>query len=177
MHPRSLARSAPPATMQHRPAGPVDSRVSSSRVPNRSRVAGAVSAWSSGRTCVLWIGVIGIERVDFVSVATRDLARPRRFYGELLGLPRSPTNPDEFEAANVTLTLWEPATQNVPFAPNRSGVALRVPDVNAAREQLAAKGVEFLGDTVDTGVCLMGFFSDPDGNVLILHRRYAPPGG
>jgi predicted enzyme related to lactoylglutathione lyase len=106
--------------------------------------------------------VIGIERVDFVSVATRDVARSRWFYGELLGLPRSPTNPDEFEAANVTLTLWEPETQHVPFAPNRSGVALRVPDVNAAREQLAAKGVEFLGDTVDTGVCLMGFFSDPE---------------
>jgi catechol 2,3-dioxygenase-like lactoylglutathione lyase family enzyme len=121
--------------------------------------------------------MIRIERVDFVSVATRDLVRSRRFYAEVLGLPRSRTNPDEFEAANVTLTLWEPETQNVPFAPNRSGVALRVPDVNAARKQLAARGVEFLGDTVDTGVCLMGFFSDPDGNVLILHRRYAPPGG
>jgi hypothetical protein len=23
-------------------------------------------------------------------------------------------------------------------------------------------------------VCLMAFFYDPDGNVLILHRRYAP---
>jgi catechol 2,3-dioxygenase-like lactoylglutathione lyase family enzyme len=118
--------------------------------------------------------VIEVERVDFVSVPTRDLARSRRFYGELLGLPGSHTNPDEFEAANVTLTLWQPEAQDVPFSPNTAGVALRVPDVEAAREQLAAKGVEFLGDTVDTGVCLMGFFCDPDGNVLILHRRYAP---
>jgi catechol 2,3-dioxygenase-like lactoylglutathione lyase family enzyme len=120
--------------------------------------------------------VIGVERIDFVSVPTQDLARARRFYGELLGLPPCPTNPDEFEAANLTLTLWEPEAQNVPFAPNTAGIALRVPDVNAARRELVAKGIEFLGETVDTGVCLMGFFYDPDGNVLILHRRYAPLG-
>jgi catechol 2,3-dioxygenase-like lactoylglutathione lyase family enzyme len=120
------------------------------------------------------LDVIEVERVDFVSVPTRDLARSRRFYGEVLGLPRSRTNPDEFEAANVTLSLWLPEAQNVPFSPNTAGIALRVADVNVAREQLAAGGVAFLGDTVDTGVCLMGFFHDPDGNVLILHRRYAP---
>jgi catechol 2,3-dioxygenase-like lactoylglutathione lyase family enzyme len=120
--------------------------------------------------------VIQVERVDFVSVPTRDLARSRRFYGEVLGLPRSRTNPDEFEAANVTLTLWQPEADNVPFAPNTAGIALRVADVNAAREQLVARGVKFLADTVDTGVCHMGFFYDPDGNVLILHRRYAPLG-
>lgn len=121
-------------------------------------------------------GVIGVERVDFISVPTRDLARARRFYGEVLGLRRSHVNPDEFEAANVTLTLWQPEAQDVPFSPNTAGIALRVADVNVAREQLVANGVEFLGDTVDTGVCLMGFFYDPDGNVLILHRRYAPLG-
>ena len=121
--------------------------------------------------------MIEVERVDFVSVPTRDLARSRRFYGEVLGLPRSRTNPDEFEAANLTLTLWQPEAQQVPFSPNTAGIALRVADVNVAREHLAAKGVEFLGETVDTGVCLMGFFYDPDGNVLILHRRYAPLDG
>lgn len=62
-------------------------------------------------------------------------------------------------------------------SPNTAGVALRVPDVNSAREQLVAMGVEFLGDIVDTGVCLMGFFYDPGGNVLILHRRHAPSDG
>ncbi len=61
----------------------------------------------------------------------------------------------------------------MPFAPNTAGIALRVADVEAARDRLSARGVEFLGETVDTGVCLMGFFYDPDGNVLILHRRYA----
>jgi catechol 2,3-dioxygenase-like lactoylglutathione lyase family enzyme len=118
--------------------------------------------------------VLDVERVDFVSVPTRDVARARRFYSEVLGLPSSTGNPDEFETPNVTLALWQPEAEGVRFAPNTAGIALRVPDVEAAGERLRARGVEFLGDTVDTGVCLMGFFRDPDGNVLILHRRYAP---
>ena len=118
--------------------------------------------------------MIDVERIDFVSVPTRDVARARRFYSEVLGLVPSSSAADEFEAANVTLALWQPEAEGVPFAPNTAGVALRVPDVGAARERLAAEGVEFLGETVDTGVCHMGFFRDPDGNVLILHRRYAP---
>jgi catechol 2,3-dioxygenase-like lactoylglutathione lyase family enzyme len=118
--------------------------------------------------------VIDVEQVDFVSIPTRDVARARRFYGEVLGLPQSVQDPDEFETANLTLGLWEPEAEGVPFAPSTAGIALRVPDVAAARERLEAGGVEFIGDTVDTGVCHMGFFYDPDGNVLILHRRYAP---
>jgi hypothetical protein len=34
--------------------------------------------------------------------------------------------------------------------------------------------VEFRADTLDTGVCHMAFFEDPDGNALMLHHRYAP---
>jgi predicted enzyme related to lactoylglutathione lyase len=131
-----------------------------------------VSACDGG--CGRLVGVITVERVDFVSVPTHDLGRSRRFYGEVLSLSPNPSNADEFEVANVTLTLWEPEAQNVPFSPNTAGIALRVADVNVARQQLVAKGVKFLGDTVDTGVCLMAFFYDPDGNVLILHRRYRP---
>jgi catechol 2,3-dioxygenase-like lactoylglutathione lyase family enzyme len=118
--------------------------------------------------------VVNVERVDFVSVPTRDVARARHFYGEILGLPRSRTTPDEFETPNVTLALWQPEAEAVTFAPNTAGIALRVESVEAARSELEARGVEFLGETVDTGVCRMGFFYDPDGNVLILHRRYAP---
>ena len=115
-----------------------------------------------------------VERVDFVSVPVLDLGRARRFYGGVLGLPAGGPAPDEFEAANVTFALWRPEADGLPFTPNTAGVALRVPDVAAARERLESAGVRFLGDTVDTGVCHMGFFHDPDGNVLILHRRYAP---
>ena len=117
--------------------------------------------------------MLDVEKVDFVSVPTRDVGRARRFYGDVLALAPSALNPDEFETPNVTLALWQPEAQGVPFAPNTAGIALRVPDVEAARARLAAAGVEFLGETVDTGVCLMAFFYDPDGNVLILHRRYA----
>ena len=119
--------------------------------------------------------MLEIERVDFVSVPTRDRERARRFYGGVLGLPPSEVTPDEFETPNVTLGLWQPEAEGVAFTPNTAGIALRVADVEAARARLAAAGVEFLGETVDTGVCHMAFFYDPDGNVLILHRRYAPP--
>jgi catechol 2,3-dioxygenase-like lactoylglutathione lyase family enzyme len=121
------------------------------------------------------VHMIEVERVDFVSVPVRDPARARRFYGEVLGLAPSETTPDEYETANVTLGLWQPEAEGVPFAANTAGIALRVADVAAARAELEAAGVEFLGETLDTGVCHMGFFHDPDGNVLILHRRYAPP--
>lgn len=119
---------------------------------------------------------IEVERIDFVSVPTRDAERARRFYRDTLGLPESVHGSDEFETANVTLALWSPEAEGEVFAPNTAGIAVRVPDVAEARRQLELAGVAFLGETVDTGVCHMAFCYDPDGNVLILHRRYAPPG-
>jgi catechol 2,3-dioxygenase-like lactoylglutathione lyase family enzyme len=116
--------------------------------------------------------MIEIEKVDFVSIPTRDIAASRRFYGEILGLPATTSNKDEFETPNITLGLWQPELDGEQFVPNTAGFALRVADVEQARELLASAGVEFLGETVDTGVCHMAFFLDPDGNVLILHRRY-----
>ena len=80
------------------------------------------------------------------------------------------------EAPNLTLSFWNPEEDGEEFVPNVAGFALRVPDVAAARRELEAKGVEFLGETFDSGVCHMGFFKDPDGNTVILHRRYAPHG-
>jgi predicted enzyme related to lactoylglutathione lyase len=59
-------------------------------------------------------------------------------------------------------------------APHTAAMALRVADVEAARSELETRGVEFVGETFDTGVCHMASFTDPDGNVLMLHRRYAP---
>jgi catechol 2,3-dioxygenase-like lactoylglutathione lyase family enzyme len=115
--------------------------------------------------------VLDVERVDFVSVPTRDKAAAQRFYEEELGLPSR--TPGEVEAPNVTFGFWEPEAEGIAFTPNTAGVALRVADVAAARAELESRGVEFLGETVDTCVCHMGFFKDPDGNVLILHRRYA----
>jgi catechol 2,3-dioxygenase-like lactoylglutathione lyase family enzyme len=73
----------------------------------------------------------------------------------------------------VTLALWKPEDQDVEFVTGAShGIALRVADVAGARAELEAKGVEFVGER-DSGICNMAFFEDPDGNSLILHRRYA----
>jgi catechol 2,3-dioxygenase-like lactoylglutathione lyase family enzyme len=117
---------------------------------------------------------IDVELVDFVSVPTRDTARAVAWYRDVLGLPESDVTEGEVEASNVTLCFWEPEREDLPFVANEAGVALRVADVAAARAELEAKGVEFIGETWDSGVCHFAAFRDPDGNALILHRRYAP---
>jgi catechol 2,3-dioxygenase-like lactoylglutathione lyase family enzyme len=114
-----------------------------------------------------------VEQVDFVSVPTRDVARAVTFYREVLGLPESEFSEGEVEAPNVTLGFWNPEQDGEQFVPNESGIAFRVADVSAAVEEAKSAGAEVVG-IEDTGVCHMGFVKDPDGNVLILHRRYAP---
>ena len=114
-----------------------------------------------------------VEQVDFVSVPTRDVAGAVTWYRDVLGLPESAYSEGEVEAPNLTLSFWNPEADGEPFVANTAGVALRVPDVRAAVEEARAAGAEVLG-IEDSGVCHMGFVRDPDGNVLILHRRYAP---
>ena len=120
--------------------------------------------------------MIDVQRVDFVSVLTQDISRAKKFYGETLGLEVETEGEDdmEFRLGQVTLDVFNPASMGQPFAPSTAGIAIRVPDVASARAALEAEGVEFVGETRDTGVCHMAFFKDPDGNVLMLHRRYAP---
>jgi catechol 2,3-dioxygenase-like lactoylglutathione lyase family enzyme len=117
-----------------------------------------------------------VERVDFVSFLTQDIERAKGFYADVLDLEieTEGENDMEFRAGQVTLDIFNPASVGRPFAPSPAGLALRVADVAAARADLEAKGVQFEGETVDTGVCHMAFFKDPDGNSLMLHRRYAP---
>jgi catechol 2,3-dioxygenase-like lactoylglutathione lyase family enzyme len=116
-----------------------------------------------------------IGKLDFVAVPSQDAERSRSFYVDTLGL-----RPDEHARFEVWIGetcfgIWEPERLGMPFAPQKNGhLALHVDDVAAARGELEAKGVEFAGETLDTGVCNMAFFTDPDGNDLMLHRRYAP---
>jgi catechol 2,3-dioxygenase-like lactoylglutathione lyase family enzyme len=117
-----------------------------------------------------------VERVDFLSIASQDIERSRRFYLETLGLPLDrelPTGGFEVTCGQVTLGFCEPEKIGLLFAPNPNDIAMRVADVAETRAELEAKGVEFQGDVLDTGVCRMAFFHDPDGNALMLHRRYA----
>jgi len=122
--------------------------------------------------------VIGAQRVDFVAIPTRDRDRTERFYGETLGLERNPNSTDtwvEFETGNLTLALVEPEKFGMEFAPLPFGaIAIRVPDVAEARKALVEAGVEITGDTWDSGVCNGVSFTDPDGNGLMIHHRYAP---
>ena len=120
--------------------------------------------------------MIDVETVDFVSVLTQDIPRAKKFYAETLGLPieTEGENDLEFTLGQVTLDVFNPASMGQEFAPSPAGIAIRVPDVAVARAALEAKGVEFDGEIVDTGVCHFAFFKDPDGNTLMLHRRYAP---
>jgi catechol 2,3-dioxygenase-like lactoylglutathione lyase family enzyme len=116
-----------------------------------------------------------IQRVDFIGIPSQDPERARTFYRDVLGL--RPDEHAEFEswAGDTFLGVWEPGRVGMPFVAQKGNpLPLGVDDVPAARAALEAKGVEFYGGILDTGVCHMAFFSDPDGNDLMLHHRYKP---
>ncbi|MBA3407727.1 MAG: VOC family protein [Solirubrobacterales bacterium] len=116
-----------------------------------------------------------ISKVDFVGIPSSDPERSRAFYVDTLGLRPDERGRFEFWVGETCFGIWEPASFGMPFAPQKNAhPALHVDDVAAARAELEAKGVEFAGETIDTGVCHMALFTDPDGNDLMLHNRYAP---
>lgn len=121
-----------------------------------------------------------VKQTDFVFLPITGFQAAHDFYAGVLGLECSKRyNGDlggEFETGNVTIQVVDVAKIGREFAPSNAGIALRVDDVVAAREELESKGVQFEGDILDSGVCHQAFFTDTDGNLLILHHRYAPPG-
>ena len=115
-----------------------------------------------------------ISKIDFVGVPSQDADRSRKFYVETLGLRADEKSDYEFWVGETCFGIWEPEKMGMEFAPQRNAhPALHVDDVAAARKELEGKGVEFFGEIMDTGVCHMAFFHDPDGNDLMLHCRYA----
>ena len=114
-----------------------------------------------------------VEQVDFVTIPTRDVSRAVSWYRDLFELPESETNDGELETPNVTLGFWNPEAEGLEFRPNSAGFAFRIADVRSGCDEVVAAGGELIG-IENSGVCHMGFVKDPDGNVLILHRRYAP---
>ncbi|MEA2170401.1 MAG: hypothetical protein QOF76_3701 [Solirubrobacteraceae bacterium] len=119
-----------------------------------------------------------ITGVDFVALQTADYEAAAAFYRDVLELPFLKRWGDmpagEFQAGNLTLALMQSDAFGMDFRPGSAPVALAVEDVEATRAQLEERGVEFMMDTLDSGVCFQAFFKDPDGNPLILHHRYAP---
>jgi catechol 2,3-dioxygenase-like lactoylglutathione lyase family enzyme len=121
---------------------------------------------------------LGVERVDYIRVPVTDMEKANHFYGELLGLRRNPNSPGEdwveYEAGNVTLAVMTPRTHDYEFTPLPPGtLALRVSDVGEAKAKLEAVGVQ-VNEMWDSGLCRGAGVRDPDGNAILLHRRYAP---
>ena len=119
--------------------------------------------------------MIEAQRVDFLLVPVQDRDRAEQFYGEVLGLQRSPESGErwvEYETGNLTLALVDPQMFGREFSP-LVALAIRVPDVEAAKQRLEEAGVE-VQDMFDSGVCFGAGFKDSEGNGLLLHRRYAP---
>jgi catechol 2,3-dioxygenase-like lactoylglutathione lyase family enzyme len=121
---------------------------------------------------------VSVTHTDFVTVFVKDFEAAAKFYGEVLGLERSANYGripgGEFETGNLTLQVMDSAAIGIEFEPSKHPIALRVDDVQAARGELEQQGIEFKGETIDSGVCHMALFEDPDGNTLMLHNRYAP---
>jgi catechol 2,3-dioxygenase-like lactoylglutathione lyase family enzyme len=119
-----------------------------------------------------------VTGVDFVVVPTRDFDAAVEFYGTVLGLPltaRYGQKPGaEFETGTLTLAVLATEEFGMGFTVNRNPIALHVDDYHAARAELESRGVRFTSDTIDSGVCHMAAFEDPDGNALMIHHRYAP---
>ena len=119
-----------------------------------------------------------VEGTDFAVVFVTDYPRAVEFYGGTLGFEQSQEYGripgGEFETGNLTLQILDSAAVGREFTAGGGAIAFRVADVAAARAELEDAGVEFLGETIDSGVCHQAHFKDPDGNVLTLHHRYAP---
>ena len=121
-----------------------------------------------------------VSGVDFVTIFVKDYPAAVEFYGGTLGLEHSVDDgkipAGEFETGSLTLQVMDAESIGREFEPSTHPIALHVDDVAASREKLEAAGVAFQGETIDSGVCHMAIFSDPDGNTLMLHHRYAPRG-
>jgi len=119
-----------------------------------------------------------VTGVDFVGVPTRDLDAAVEFYGTAMGLPRSvylkESSYAEFETGNLTLSVFDAEGFGLEHKVNPNAIGLHVDDVAQARAALERRGVQFAGETLDTGVCHMAFVFDPYGSALRRHHRYAP---
>ena len=119
-----------------------------------------------------------ITRTDFVFVPVTSFAKAEEFYSGVLGLDCSARYSNdmggEFETGSLTIQVIDAAKIGREFEPSKGAIALHVDDVAAARADLEGRGVEFIGETIDSGVCYQAIFEDQDGNNLILHHRYAP---
>jgi catechol 2,3-dioxygenase-like lactoylglutathione lyase family enzyme len=120
-----------------------------------------------------------ITGTDFITVPTKDYDAAAEFYGGVLGLPLSKRwgnmPAGEFETGNLTIAVLQSDAFGIDFRPHGHPIEFHVDDFEAAHAELESRGIQFKGETIDSGVCYQAFFEDPDGNALAIHHRYAPP--
>ncbi len=113
------------------------------------------------------------KEVAFVAIAVTDKERARKFYQETLELKPGMTGMEgawtEYEIGNVTIGVgchpdWKPSRDG-------TSIAFEVDDIDAAIATLKERGVKFDMEKIETPVCFMAQFRDPDGNKLLVHKR------
>ena len=118
-----------------------------------------------------------ITGTDFITISAKDFDESVDFYENVLGLERSKRWGDmpgiEFETGNLTLAIMQSDGFGIEFRAHNHPVEFHVDDFEGAKSTLESRGVEFEGETLDSGVCCQAFFSDPAGNALAIHHRYA----
>ena len=115
-----------------------------------------------------------VEHVDFVSVLTQDLPRAKRFYTEVLGLEIETEGESDMElrCGQVTLDIFDPSSIGQPFAPSPAGWRFAWRTSTSRAPSSRRRASQFDGETIETSVCRQAWFKDPDGNALMLHRRF-----
>jgi catechol 2,3-dioxygenase-like lactoylglutathione lyase family enzyme len=118
-----------------------------------------------------------ISGTDFLTIPAKDIDAAVDFYENVLGLERSKqwgSMPAfEFETGNLTIAVMQSDAFGIEFQANNHPLEFHVDDFEGARAELESRGVEFKGDTLDSGVCWQAFFEDPSGNTLAIHHHYA----
>ncbi len=117
-----------------------------------------------------------VIEVAFSGYPVTDLKRARQFYEGVLGLKTGRVFGDEntawveYDIGASTLSIGNGAPE---WKPSRHGgaVALEVEDFSAAIKRLKDNKVAFLVEPLETPVCHMAIFSDPDGNSITIHKR------
>ncbi|HUL52199.1 MAG TPA: VOC family protein [Opitutaceae bacterium] len=117
-----------------------------------------------------------IIEIAFSVYGVTDLPRARRFYEDTLGLVPTKSYVKgnlgmvEYDIGAGTLAIGAGAPL---FKPASAGgvVALEVDDFDAAVRQLKEHGVKFLAEPHETPVCHLVTIADPDGNLLLVHKR------
>ncbi len=130
-----------------------------------------------------------IQGINHVGIRVRDLATTRQFYEQLgFEFVVGPVGPEPVaimrHPGGVVINFILNATEDLPAdnplmdredkPTGYTHVALEVPDLDAAREELDRLGIEVSGGPIDVGDARFLFIRDPDLNVLELNQPHAP---